>query len=286
MSSTHYRHEMDPVWFEIPLPFSIGQLEAIPIRFYSLAYLLGLLYAWWLLRRMSRKQEIALSGEQVDELVMPYGLLGILLGGRLGYVLFYDFQSCLENPLRILQIWKGGMASHGGILGLVVAFWLFSRKHKIPILHLCDLAALTGTVGLFLGRVANFINGELWGRVSDVPWAVIFPEAGEEPRHPSQLYEAFGEGLLLFTILMLARRQLLPRTGAMSTVFLIGYSLARIVCEQFRMPDEHIGYQVFGTTRGQLLTLAMVACGLYLGRRVLQGRTPKWEPTRPPAPAS
>jgi phosphatidylglycerol:prolipoprotein diacylglycerol transferase len=259
----------------------IVEIFGFPLRYYSMAYLLGLLAAMYLLGRLARRRIIALDANQVSDLVIPYGLLGVLLGGRLGYVLFYDLSSSLADPIRIVKIWDGGMSSHGGVAGVMIAFWLFARKAKVPFLHILDLGALTAPIGIYLGRLANFINGELYGRVTDVAWAVQFrTESGQltEPRHPSQIYEAYGEGLIPFVLLWLLHRRLLPKTGAMSALFGIVYSLARIVSEQFREPDAHIGFQVFGTTRGQLLTLGMIAASTYIIVMVLRGKSPKWEP--------
>jgi phosphatidylglycerol:prolipoprotein diacylglycerol transferase len=274
-SNEHWEHNLSPV---------LVQLGPVPIRYYSLAYLLGLLLAWWLLHYLSKSRRIALTTQQVADMVMPYSLFGILLGGRLGYVIFYGGLEYLKNPIKIIRIWDGGMSSHGGIAGLIVALWLFSRRHRVPLLHLMDLAALTAPIGLFLGRVANFINGELYGRATDVAWAVIFHDANgvaTEPRHPSQLYEAFGEGLLPFLLLLLWHRKLLPKTGICASIFCFVYSVSRIVCEQYRQPDEHIGFQVFGTTRGQLLTLGLIALGLWIAFQVLRRKNPAWQ-----APAS
>lgn len=282
-----WAHDLDPDLVRIPFP-KIGAIQhGIPIRFYSLAYLLGLLFGWWFLRRLARRREIALDENGVADLIIPYALLGVMLGGRFGYVLFYDVDPAtgryawLDAPWKIFQIWEGGMASHGGILGVLVAMAWFARRRRVKLAHLLDLCCLTAPVGLFLGRIANFINGELWGRATTVPWAVLFRDAtpapiefqqahpelislfqrGLVPRHPSQLYEALGEGLLLFLLLFALHRRLLRRPGALSGLFLLVYGMARIVCEQFREPDRQIGYQWLGMTRGQLLSIGMVVAG-------------------------
>ena len=274
----HWVHDLDPV---------MVQLGPIPLRYYSLAYILGLVLALWLAQYLARRRRIAMNAEQASDMFLFYGLLGIIIGGRLGYVFLYDLKSNLENPANIIMVWKGGMASHGGIVGVAVAFWLFARRIKVPALHVFDVAALTAPIGLCLGRVANFINGELWGRPTDVSWGVIFPAAGHPPipRHPSQLYEALGEGLILFLIALLLHRKLLPRTGALTAIFLMGYSIARIVSEQFREPDRHIGLQAFDLTRGQILTFFLVAASLWVGYRVIKGQTPSWTPL-PEEPAA
>jgi len=270
-ASGHWVHDLDP---------TLVKLGPIPIRYYSLAYLLGLVLGMWLLQGLARRRRIALDKDQVADMVLFHVLLGVIVGGRLGYVLFYDLQNNLHHPLNVFKVWQGGMASHGGMIGVMVALWLFARQRKVPFLHLLDLAALAAPIGLCLGRVANFINGELWGRVTDVPWGVIFPAAGEPllPRHPSQLYEAAGEGLFLFLILMALQRRFLPRTGTLAGVFCLGYSVARIVCEQFREPDRQIGFQPLGLTRGQWLTFAVVAFGAFLLVQAARGKTPSWSP--------
>jgi len=275
----YYVHDLDP---------NLVELGPLKIRYYSLGYLLGLLWAWKFLAVQARKGRIGLTDEQVGDLIMPYTLLGVLVGGRLGYVLFYGLDEALANPLYVFKIWEGGMASHGGILGVVIALWLFGRKRGIPLLHLLDLGALTAPVGIFLVRITNFINGELWGRATEVPWAVIFhhPDGTPtEPRHPSQIYEAFGEGLLLWILALLLWRRLLPRTGSLAALFALGYSAARIVCEQFREPDAHIGFQILGTTRGQLLTLGLAAFGFYFLWTALRRSGPTWTPVEPTPPA-
>jgi len=309
----HWRHQPHPVWFHIPFP-KVGALtDGIPIRFYSLAYLFGLAFAWWFMKRLARKRRIALDENMVADLVIPYALLGVMIGGRLGYELFYDVDSIdhryvwLHDPMKIVRIWEGGMASHGGILGVLVAFWIFARSRKVPLSHVLDLACITAPMGLFLGRIANFINGELWGRPSLVPWAVIFKDSpvmppswftahpdyaafagdGLVPRHPSQLYEAFGEGLFLLLLLLALHRRLLPKNGALTALFLLGYGAARVVCEHFREPDQQIGLEWLGLTRGQLLTSVMLVAGVWLIVRVKRGESPRWSPPpRPAAPAA
>jgi phosphatidylglycerol:prolipoprotein diacylglycerol transferase len=303
MAAEFWRHDLSPDLVRIPFP-KVGAIQdGIPIRYYSLAYLLGLMAAWWLLRRLSRQRRIGLDENGVADLVIPYALLGVMLGGRIGYVLFYDVDadgrwSWLARPWKVVQIWEGGMASHGGILGVLVAMTWFARRRGVRLAHLLDLCCLTAPIGLFLGRVANFINGELWGRATTVPWAVLFRktsvpdaafiEAHPEllgllqqdlvPRHPSQLYEAFGEGLLLFVLFFALHRRLLQRPGAISGLFLLLYGIARIVCEQFREPDAQIGYDWLGLTRGQLLSSAMVLAGAVWSLRALRGAKVEWAP--------
>jgi phosphatidylglycerol---prolipoprotein diacylglyceryl transferase len=246
-----------------PIAISIGPFA---IRWYALAYVVGILLAWWLARRIAAHQALwgghsPISPTDVDD-VIAWCALGIVLGGRLGYVLFYGLSYFADHPLEIFVLWRGGMSFHGGFLGTILALLLFARSRGIPMLSMLDIAAIVTPIGLFLGRIANFINGELWGRPTDVPWGVVFPHAGPEPRHPSQLYEAAMEGILLFTILMIATRMgALRRPGMIGGLFVAGYGLARIAGEQFREPDAHIGFLAGGLTMGMLLSLPMVLAG-------------------------
>jgi phosphatidylglycerol:prolipoprotein diacylglycerol transferase len=188
--------------------------------------------------------------------------LGIILGGRTGYVLFYNGAHFLQNPIEIVQLWKGGMSFHGGFIGCVLAVVLFARLRGIPFLPLGDLTCATGTIGLLLGRIANFINGELWGRPTDVPWAMVFPGAGPLPRHPSQLYEAGLEGLVLGLLLFFCMRAgALKRPGLVIGLFAVGYSIARIICEFFREPDAQLGFLWGGATMGMLLSVPLMLVG-------------------------
>lgn len=245
-----------------PILFEVGPLA---IRWYSLAYIGGLLFAWrWMLRLGARSPDVA-SRADIDDFLI-WATLGVVLGGRIGYVLFYQFDYYSANPLDVLQIWRGGMSFHGGVLGVVVAGLIFVRRRGISALRFADIIACATPVGLFLGRLANFINGELYGRVSDVPWAMVFPRGGPEPRHPSQLYEAALEGLVLFVILALLanRDSLRRRPGFLTGVFLLGYAAARAFVELFRQPDAHLGILTAGLTMGQWLSLPMILGGLYL----------------------
>jgi phosphatidylglycerol:prolipoprotein diacylglycerol transferase len=189
--------------------------------------------------------------------------LGIILGGRLGYVLFYNLAHFAANPVEILQLWNGGMSFHGGVTGCVLAIVLFALRRGIPMLSLGDVTAAVAPIGLFLGRIANFINGELWGRPTDVPWAMVFPHGGPLPRHPSQLYEAALEGVVLFVIVgLLVRSGALKRPGIVTGVFAIGYGAARISCEFFREPDVQLGFLWGGLTMGMLLSIPLILCGI------------------------
>ena len=242
------------------------QLGPLVIRWYSLAYMGGILLGWWIIAREHAKRPLAnLTKAAFDDMVV-WAVVGIILGGRLGYVLFYKPDFYLTHPAQILHVWEGGMSFHGGFAGFVLAFWLFCRKHRIRFLSLMDLMACVAPIGIGLGRLANFVNGELWGRVTDAPWGMVFPTGGELPRHPSQLYEATLEGLVLFIVMMalLKTTHLRSRTGYLSGLFCIGYAIARIACEFFREPDAFLGFLVAGATMGQLLSLPILAIGIYL----------------------
>lgn len=243
-----------------PIAIAIGP---IAIRWYALAYITGLLGGWWYLKRLARAAGSVVTGAHIDDFLV-WATLGVVLGGRLGYVLFYKPTYYLAHPLEIFQVWQGGMAFHGGLLGVVVATLLFCRKRGLPPLALGDLLVVVAPIGLFFGRIANFINGELWGRVTDVPWGVVFPHAGPEPRHPSQLYEAALEGLVLFIVLNVCWRMpaVRARRGTVFGLFIMGYGTARFIVEFFRAPDPHLGFLYAGATMGQLLSLPMIALGL------------------------
>lgn len=243
------------------------QIGSFGLRWYSLAYLFGLASAWYLAQRMLSRYKTDVAPEMIDDAVF-YSAIGVILGGRLGYVLFYNFEHYLENPMRIFALWEGGMSFHGGLVGVIVALYLYTRKLKIPFLALTDVAACVTPLGLLFGRLANFINGELYGRVTtSVPWAIIFPAGGPFPRHPSQLYEACFEGFVLFVCLYtLWTRSVWVRirVGFTSGLFLTGYAVARFVIENFREPDAQIGFLFARVTMGQMLTLPMLIGGIGL----------------------
>lgn len=246
--------DIDPIIFQIG-PFAL--------RWYALAYLAGFILGLVYMRGLSSKFKMGVSRDDLTNF-LTWAILGVILGGRLGYVTFYQPAFYLENPLQALQVWKGGMSFHGGFLGVVIAMIVFSQRRNIELLRLADLIAVAAPIGLFFGRIANFINGELFGRVSDVPWAVVFPRGGDLPRHPSQLYEAALEGLLLFILLnILVRLEAVRnRPGVLTGVFLIGYAMARIISELFREPDAHIGFLLSVTTMGQWLSAPVLVLGL------------------------
>ncbi len=253
-----------------PIIFSIGSFS---LRWYSMAYLIGILFGWWLMGRRIKKYDIPLTAKQLEDAVF-YITLGIILGGRLGYVLFYGQGVYWREPWRVFEIWQGGMSFHGGIIGVIVALWLFSRRAKLPMLKLTDLLAPVVPLGIFLGRLANFVNDELWGRVTDVAWAVRFPRGGYVPRHPSQIYEACLEGILLFTVLnvLWQVKWCRERTGFLSAIFLLGYAACRAFVEQFREPDKQIGFLWGGLTMGQCLSIPVVALGIWLLYRAVRRR--------------
>ena len=241
------------------------------IRWYALSYVAGLLIGWWIMMRLADHppapgRDPVVSRAMVDDFLL-WATLGVILGGRLGYVLFYNAGYYLADPLRILEVWKGGMSFHGGLLGVVIATVLFARRRHIPILAIGDLVCLVAPIGLFFGRIANFINGELYGRPSDVPWAMVFPtDPLKIPRHPSQLYEAAGEGIVLLLILsMLARfAHGRRRQGLITGAFFLGYAFFRSTAELFRQPDAHIGFLTGATTMGQWLSVPVAAAGVGL----------------------
>jgi phosphatidylglycerol:prolipoprotein diacylglycerol transferase len=240
----------------------------IAIRWYALAYIGGIVLGWIYARSLVKNYGLwagsaPITLPQLDDFIL-WVTLGIILGGRTGYVLFYNLPFFVEHPLEIVELWKGGMSFHGGFLGCVAAVILFCRAHDIPILSLGDITTAVGPIGLFLGRIANFINGELWGRVADpnLPWAMVFPNGGPLPRHPSQLYEAGLEGIMLFTILaVMIRMGALKRPGLILGSFISLYGVARIIGEHFREPDPQLGFLWGGLTMGMLLSVPMVIAG-------------------------
>ncbi|GGC80308.1 prolipoprotein diacylglyceryl transferase [Chelatococcus reniformis] len=267
-----------------PVLVSIGPFA---IRWYALAYIVGLVGGWLYARRLAATERLwgplkRPTPADLDDLLV-YVALGVVLGGRLGYVLFYDLKQYLEHPLDILAVWRGGMSFHGGFLGAVLGIFLLARSRKLSVLAMFDVAAAVAPIGLFLGRLANFVNGELWGRAApDFPYAMVFPNGGPLPRHPSQLYEAFAEGLLLFVAVTIAVRLFgFRRPGLVSAVFAIGYALARTVCEFFREPDPQLGFLLGtkiaalggGLTMGMLLCVPLFIAGVILLIAAASGRT-------------
>lgn len=247
-----------------PVAIAIGP---IAIRWYALAYVAGILLGWWYGARLLKTDRLwgttsRPTRAELDDFIV-YATIGIVLGGRLGYVLFYNPSSYLAAPLEAFMVWKGGMSFHGGFLGTIVAMLLYARGRQFSALTLFDIFAASATFGVFFGRIANFINGELWGRVSDVPWAIVFPFGGPDPRHPSQLYEAALEGIVLFVILRFLTHRLdfLAKPGFVAGAFTAGYGIARFIVEFFREPDAQLGYLAGGITMGQVLSLPMILAG-------------------------
>lgn len=245
-----------------PVAISLGPVD---IRWYALAYIAGLLLGWTLMRRLARSSKGPITDEMIDDFLV-WATFGVVIGGRLGYVLFYQPAFYLSNPIEILKVWQGGMAFHGGLIGVIAATFLFARKRGIPVLQLGDMVTMAAPIGLFFGRIANFVNGELFGRPTDVPWAMIFPTGGPEGRHPSQLYEAALEGLVLFLVMLALSRvpAVRDRHGSLAGVFLAGYGIARFIAEFFRQPDPFLGFLWAGATMGQMLSLPMVVIGFAL----------------------
>ena len=249
-----------------PVLLSIGPLA---VRWYALAYIVGIIAGWFYARAIIASERYwggaaPLTVIDFDDFVI-WITLGIILGGRIGYVLFYNLPHFAEHPLQIFELWNGGMSFHGGVLGCFVAIYAFARRRRIPLLSLGDVTTAVAPIGLFLGRLANFINGELWGRPTEVPWAMIFPNGGPLPRHPSQLYEATLEGIVLFVVLaLLGRAGALKRPGLVSGSFLLGYGIARVICEQFREPDVQLGFLWGGLTMGMILCIPLMLAGIGL----------------------
>ena len=252
-------HNFDPVALDFGL---------FEIRWYSLSYIVGIILAWiyskYLITKISKNNYnfISIKSSQFDDLII-YLVLGIVIGGRIGYVFFYNFDYYTNNFPEIFKIWYGGMSFHGGLIGVVIATLIFSKISKINFFKFSDIIACAAPIGIFLGRIANFINGELYGKISNLPWAIIFPMGGHLPRHPSQIYEAIFEGLILFIIInfLAIQKKLLFKSGFISGFFLILYSIFRIICENFREPDLHLGYYLNYFSMGTLLSIATFTIG-------------------------
>ncbi len=246
--------EIDPVIF---------QLGPLKVHWYGVMYLIGFGLAWWLALRRSKQPDAIFTEEQVSDIIF-YSALGVVLGGRLGYVLFYDLSTYMATPSLIFQVWQGGMSFHGGFIGVAIAMWLYARKLNVRFFEMTDFIAPLVPLGLFTGRIGNFINGELWGRPTDLPWGMIFPHVDNIPRHPSQLYQAALEGLVLFIIVWVFSKRPRP-TMAVTGLFLIGYGTFRFLVEFVRQPDRQLGFIAFDwMTMGQLLSLPLLIIGVIL----------------------
>ena len=240
-----------------PVAFQIMSFE---IRWYSLAYILGIVIGWSLCKKIFIKNSEIY--EKFDDYI-TYLIIGIILGGRIGYIIFYNFSYYLDNILDIFKIWQGGMSFHGGLLGVIVSSYIFAKKNNQNLFFYLDQVSLVAPIGIFFGRLANFMNSELYGKASDMPWSVIFIEVDNLSRHPSQLYEAILEGLILFLILIyFINKNYLNKPGLISGLFLIFYSLFRFFVEFFRVPDEQIGYLILSLTMGQIISLVFVSIGI------------------------
>ena len=248
-------HNFDPVFVD---------LGFIEIRWYSLSYIIGIILGWIYSTRIIKKfkKEKYFEEFNFDDFII-YLILGIIFGGRIGYVVFYNYEYYLNQPLEIFEVWKGGMSFHGGLIGVIVSIFIFSKIKRINFFNVSDIVACAAPIGLLLGRVANFINGELYGKVSNVPWAVIFPEGGNLARHPSQIYEAVLEGVFLFLIINFLgiKKKLLLKPGYISGLFLVFYSIARIIGENFREPDVHLGYFFNYFSMGIMLSILTFLSG-------------------------
>ncbi|MDE1148492.1 MAG: prolipoprotein diacylglyceryl transferase [Azospirillaceae bacterium] len=246
---------------------TIVEIGPFALRWYALAYIVGVALGYRLALGMTRRQGGRPTTTELDDFLV-WAVVGVLAGGRIGFILFYNLDYYLAHPLDMVKVWNGGMSFHGGMTGVAAAILLFAWRRGFNPLALGDLAAVAAPIGLFLGRLANFVNGELWGRPTDVPWAIIFPNpaAGGLPRHPSQLYEAGLEGIVLFTVLYCLSRipAVRDRTGTLTGCFLIGYALCRITAEFFREPDIQVGFLLGGVTMGQILSIPMALIGVAL----------------------
>lgn len=244
-----------------PVALAVGPFS---VRWYALAYLAGFILGWRYILYLAAKYYPDRPNKTDIDDYLTFAILGVLLGGRIGYVLFYQLAYYLQNPVQVFQVWHGGMSFHGGVIGVILSLILFAKIRKIPLLKLCDLASAAAPIGIFFGRITNFVNDELYGRVTDVPWAVKFPSGGYLPRHPSQIYESLSEGLLLFTLLFLAMRapSLRQRPGVISGLFLIGYAMFRSFVELFREPDRQLGFILPYISMGQVLSLPMLLFGV------------------------
>jgi phosphatidylglycerol:prolipoprotein diacylglycerol transferase len=253
-----YIHDLNPILI------NFGFLE---VRWYSLAYIFGILIGWWIAKKIILFKNInrtdIVDAKLFDDLI-NYIIISIILGGRLGYIVFYNFSYYFNNPLDILKIWQGGMSFHGALIGIILATYLFAKKTKVNLFFFLDIISSVAPIGIFFGRIANFINGELYGKPSSFFWSVIFPEVDKIPRHPSQLYEAALEGVVLLIILMSVVCKKETKIGIVSALFMIFYGFFRIIAEQFREPDVQIGYLFDLFTMGSVLSFSMIVIGLFI----------------------
>lgn len=278
--ATQYVNFHDLMGEKSEIAFSIFGL---PIRWYALAYLAGIFVGYWYLLKLIAQPGAPMARRHADDMIF-YAMLGIIIGGRLGYVLFYNLGEYIKEPLGVFRLWDGGMSLHGGVIGVLIAIWYVTRKEKLSFLRFCDYVACVIPFGLFFGRMANFVNGELWGRATDVPWAIIFPGSGTmDPRHPSQLYEAGLEGLLMMAVLtfLFWRTDARYKPGFLFGMAAIIYGLSRFAVEFVREPDVQLGTLSWGLTMGQTLTIPMLLIGFWLVATA-KGRRQRIEPVAGP----
>lgn len=243
-----------------PIAFSLGPIQ---VHWYGLMYLIGFVSAWLLAHWRMKHYKLDWTSEQISDLIF-YAAIGVILGGRVGYMLFYNFPELVHDPLSLFKIWQGGMSFHGGLLGVLLALWIFARKFGKSFWEVGDFIAPLVPLGLGAGRIGNFINGELWGRVTDMPWGMVYSHVDSQPRHPSELYEFGLEGIGLFILVWCYARKPRP-AGRVSAVFLIGYAICRLIAECFREPDQQLGYLAFDwLTMGQILSIPMLLLGFWL----------------------
>lgn len=243
-----------------PVAFSLGPVQ---VHWYGLMYLIGFIAAWLLARWRVKHYHLTWTDEQIGDLIF-YAAMGVIIGGRLGYMFFYSTSEWIRHPLELFKLWEGGMSFHGGVIGVIIATVIFARKIKKPFWEVGDFIAPLVPLGLAAGRIGNFINGELWGRVTNVPWAMVFPHVDNQPRHPSQLYESGLEGIGLFILIWWYAAKPRP-VGRVSALFLMGYAVCRIIAECFREPDAQLGFMAFDQmTMGQLLSIPMLLAGILL----------------------
>ena len=254
-----YTHNLDPILLDFGF---------LAIRWYSLAYILGIVIGWWygkkIITHILKKFDLKFHVKEFDDLI-TYIIISIIIGGRLGYVFFYNLEFYISNPLDVVKIWEGGMSFHGGLIGIIFGTYLFSSKRKIPTFFLLDIIACVSPIGIFFGRIANFINGELFGKVTTVSWGVVFPAIDMLPRHPSQLYEAFFEGIILFILLnLIYKKYINHKPGVLSALFLIFYSVFRFIIEFTREPDAHLGLVFMELSQGQVMSILFFVLGLII----------------------
>ena len=265
----YYIHNIDPIIFSIRTPsFLTFFPEYLDIRWYGLAYLLGFTLSFLLLKKWANEKTLKINPSEVSNFVILVAFFGVFLGGRLGYLILYDFNNFVTDPLSFFKIWEGGMASHGGFIGVIGTIYWYTKKNSISFWNVSDHIAATAALGIGFGRIANFINGELWGKISYIHWAVIFPQSGSlEPRHPSQIYQSICEGFLVFILILFLRKSKWgKRPGAISCSFLILYSFARIAIEFFRYPDSTIYFNWM--TKGQLYSLVFIIFSLIIMKKI------------------